>query len=108
MSREVVRDVAQACVVTLVIAAVMLSCGGCAGALRVKARPLESPCLSTLPTRAKLVSVAEPERFAYLDNDGEPRAGLKLSVDVQKMAAFLGYVDALQAIAERALGCLRR
>jgi hypothetical protein len=65
-------------------------------------------CLTTLPTRAKLLSLSEPEKMSYLDSDGQAKVGMRITVDVDSAAAFFNYIENLEEIAKKALGCRTR
>ncbi len=66
------------------------------------------PCVRSVPPRPKIVGLADPERLAYLDENHEPRDGMRITVDAASIKAFFGYVESLEAIAQKALGCLAR
>jgi hypothetical protein len=81
-----------------------LAMSGCSStALAVKTKP-SGPCLTVLPTKTKFVSLHEPERVPYLE-DSEARVGMRITVDAESAAAFFNYVEALERVAKRALGC---
>ncbi len=67
------------------------------------------PCLTTLPTRSKIISLAEPEKFAYIDPDnGEARVGMRISADAESVSRLFAYVESLEKIAKKSLGCVVR
>jgi hypothetical protein len=103
-------------VLLAVLVIVMLACGGCAATPLARARslapvvaePASKPCVTTLPTPVKLEAIGEPDRLAYLDDAGEAKIALRMTVEIDSLRAFFGYVEALQALAKRAQGCLSR
>lgn len=93
------------------LALIALLAGGCgttAAAVERDAAETKRACITTLPTKPKLVSLADPERLAYMGRDGEAHSAMRLTVDAESAAAFFNYVESLEKIAKRALGCVVR
>lgn len=73
----------------------------CAHAFRV-------PCLDqVLPRPVKMLELADPEPFTYVDEDGHKQSGMRLEIDTDSAVKFFQYVQALEAASSRAVTCYR-
>jgi hypothetical protein len=52
--------------------------------------------------------LSDPEKVPYLDAEGNPHTAMRVAVDVDSASAFFNYIETLEGIAKKALGCVVR